>query len=210
MKNKITDSNVAPIIPQHPAAKLSRRAFCSACLLAPLGVIQTRQPSPSGVDELSIVADSISRLAASQPKLSGVRSLLAIDQKRIGQGFTTADLEILTGALYLEAQRKLQSVPVKGSSGQDTNRTIRRLITPDDVKTVLSKPIDTSAYGHDYFARVLAEAKAKLAADPQYHVQLATAQAAAKHKTCLGGTPRWICIGMIGVVVIAILLIILL
>ena len=161
--------------------------------------------------EFDTVIDSMNQLKSARSKLPGVQSLLAIDQQRVAKGFTDADLEILTGALYMEAERQLQRIPVKRRSAQSIPGETRRAITPDDVKTVLSKPIDTSKYGHKYFGKLLADAKTKLAAEPQYRRKLAAAQTAAKQKTCLWGhAPRWVCIAWGVILVVAIILILVL
>jgi hypothetical protein len=172
--------------------------------------MKARKPEidPEVASELNLVMKSIERLGSTQPRLAGVRSLLAIDQKRLGRGFNDADLEILVGAIYLEAIRQLQSIPVKGKTAKLHTPATRRRITEADVKALLSKPINTRPYGHAYFARILDEAKAKLASDPLYRRQLADAQGSASRKTCLGGTPRWICWGMVAVIVIGFILLV--
>jgi hypothetical protein len=166
---------------------------------------------PEAASELNLVMKSIDRLGSTQPRLAGIRSLLAIDQQRLGRGFKDADLEILVGAIYLEAIRQLQSIPVNGKSAKlHPPATRRRRITEADVKTLLSKPINSRPYGHAYFARILDEAKEKLVSDPLYHRQLSAAQGSASRKTCLGGTPRWICWGMAGVLVLGLILLVVL
>jgi hypothetical protein len=146
--------------------------------------------------ELDIVIRTIDRLASTQPQLAGVQSLLAIDQKRLGRGFEDADLEILAGALVLEAERQLQSAPAT-----------RRRITKADVKAALSQPINTKPFGHAYFDKILDDAKAQLVSNPRrYRRQLAAAQGSFARQSCLGGTPRWICIGMVVIVIVGIIL----
>jgi len=156
--------------------------------------------------ELNAISKWFDRIGSTQPKLAGVQSLLAIDQQRLARGFKDADLEILAGALYLEAIRQLKNIPLSKMSAKSRTATTRRRITEADVKAVLSKPISTRRYGHAYFYRILDDAKAKLESNPRYRRQLADAQGAVSRTTCLGGTPRWICIGMVVVVVIGVIL----
>ena len=145
-----------------------------------------------------MVYDSIQASISAEPKLPGIQSLLSLDPKQLGQGFTEADIEILAGALYLEAKRKVEDI---------TKR--RRPIAEGDVNAVLAKPIDLANFGRDYFVKVLSDAKTRREVDADFRAKLENAQAAASRKTCLGGTPRWICVGMAVVVVVAIVLVIL-
>lgn len=196
-------------IRKHGAAVTSRRDFCVVCMLAQLSVLvgcRSTSPNPSSA-ELDTLFDAIAHYGTSQANLPGVRSLLALDTERLRQGFSESDLNILVGALYLEAGRQLADTRSATNLSDQTVAPVRRRpLTDADVLAVLSKPIDTSRFGHDYFLGLLTDAKTRLARDPQYRYQLEQAQGTARQKTCLGDTPRWICIGMGVILVLAIIL----
>jgi hypothetical protein len=162
--------------------------------------------------EIGTVLDAFNHLAEREPGLPGVRSLLAIKNANLDHGLTPGDLGILTGALYLEAERQLHASSPSTGEGTSVQATgdpsaptrERPPITAADVKSALSEPIDTAPYGREYIDTLLRETKARLAVDSVFQKQLAGAEAAAARKTCLGGTPRWIC----GVIVIIIIIII--
>lgn len=196
-----------------PSTGISRRNFCFACLLAPLAPLAAFKPYQTRTVEaeaqLQTVLDSLGRIGSAEPNLPGVRSLLALGQQRLGEGFSRDDQKILEGALYLEGIAQLEKAAAGRAPRGGDAKPLRR-ITEADVRKALSEPIDTSRYGREYFAGILADAKKRAATDRAYRRRLAEAQGAAhKRRTCLGGTPLWICIGM-GVVLTIMIIFILL
>jgi hypothetical protein len=208
-----TDKSDRAASPHRHPKGISRRNFCFACLLAPLAAFKPYETKAGEAEsQFNTVLNSLGRVASAEPDLPGVRSLRAVDQKRLGEGFSKADLKILEGALYLEGIAQFEKAAAgRTPSGGDT-KPLRR-VTEADVREALSKPIDTSRYGREYFAGVLAEAKRKSASDRAYRRRLAEAQGAAhKPRMCFGThTPRWICIGMgvvLAIMIIAVLILV--
>jgi hypothetical protein len=207
MKPHTSDRTVSPA---RPTTGISRRAFCFAGLLAPLAAFAPYQQKTTGSAEsqFQTVLDSLGRIARAEPKLPGVQSLMALDEKRLAKGFSPADQKLLEGALYLEGITQLEKAAAGRASSAAVAKPLRP-ITEADVREALSKPIDTSSYGHEYFARVLREAKARAATDRAYRRRLTDASGPVARRSCITNhTPMWICIAMgiiITVMVIAIL-----
>jgi hypothetical protein len=179
----------------HLEPKFSRRNFCFTLALASAGALTgcgARKPSVES--QLEVVYGSLNKSLSSEANLPGIQSLITLNSIQFGPQVTDDDLEILAGALYLETKREVEDIAKRG-----------RVITGADVKAVLAKPIEMTNFGRDYFLKVLNDAKARRNVDSDFRAQLTDAQTAAR-KTCLGGTPRWICIGMGVVLVLGIIL----
>src|SRR5206468_1282369 len=95
-----------------------------------------------------------SRFMLEEPELPGVHDLLAFTKSHLARGFTSSDLDILSGALYLEAEHQLHgNRPGQAAADVPSPTRQRRPITADDVRAALSKPISTAAYGREYFKK---------------------------------------------------------
>ena len=174
-------------------------------------------PPPHQLDpEILAISDAFTRIATQDPRIPGVRDLLKIEKSNLGHGLTSSDLEILTGALYLEAERQLhafssaqhsvvssQAVPEIPSPTRQ-----RRPINTDDVKAALSKPINTAPYGREYIETILRDAKENLATDPGFQTQLNGAQASASALRKKIDTPIWIRTIIVIIIIIIVVVVI--
>src|SRR4051794_41169446 len=105
----------APILGDRSGADTSptRRDFCLMGVLLPLGtVLACRSTSSVTVSEdaqIETAAQTFAQLAEREPKLPGVLSVFQLRDDFSHITVTPEDAELLTGALYLEAERVLRT-----------------------------------------------------------------------------------------------------